>query len=144
MKKTIFTIAMCVSLLFTVSSCSHDDSVSDNSTPPQAESSVNAKFTAQNRTYSATFSKDYVFNSISLNGNSTLTISVSNVGTAAANMNVYGNNGIYSIGTALVPKGGAYYTYNFPVTGMSGNVVVRIGSSVGGGTVSGNLQLSSF
>ncbi len=146
MKKLNFFVGILLVSLSTVS-CSHDDVITEDVVSQKVTSSkpnINARFTAQNRAYSATFQKDYVFNNISLNGNNTLQISVSNTGTAAANMDVFGNNGTFFIGTKLVPNGGAYYTYTFPVTGMSGNVVVKIGSSVAGGTVIGNLQLSSF
>lgn len=144
MKNSNFLIVMCLSALFIVSSCSSDDPIISKNISQNADSSMNARFTAQNKSYSATFSKDYVFNNISLNGNNTLAISVSNTGTTSANMEVMGNNGYYYIATKTIPKGGAYYTYNLPVSGMSGNVVIRIGSTTSTGTVKGNLQLSSF
>lgn len=149
MKKTIFTIAMCVSLLFTVSSCSNDDSVTDEIVPQnlQASSGVAYKFGTQTLSYNTSslgipLVKN--FTSVSVNGNTTLQISVSNTGTVAANVMVYSSVSGGLISLPAIPAGsGAYSTYSYPISGWSGYAKVSV-SPLSSGNVKGNIIVTSF
>ena len=148
MKKTIFTIAMCVSVLFTISSCSHDDVTTNEVAPQNLESSsVLAKFGTQTLPYDASiFGIPVVknFTGVSVSGNSTLQISVSNIGTVPANVSVTSSisGGTYSL--PLIPVGsGAYSTYSYSISGWNGFVKVSV-SPTSVGRVKGNIIVTSF
>ncbi len=85
------------------------------------------------------------FTSVVVNGNTTIQISISNTGTAPANVSIYpsGYEGIITNIPAIPTGSGAYYTYSRSISGWSGYVKVHV-SNLSSGSAKGKIIVTSF
>lgn len=150
MKKSIFSIAMCVSVLLIVSSCSHDDLMSDEVVPQKTESSASGstmKAGIQTKSFSATNGSiglwSQPFTSISLSGNTKIVVTITNTGSGTASATLsstgYFNDFIYipnvSPGTSRV--------YTYTISGWTGSPKVEV-QCYNSGSASGSITVQSF
>jgi hypothetical protein len=160
MKKLNFFLdsVLLLVLLCVVVSCSNNEIFSTNETEimnkvqlqkqKNLESlSIFARFGSQTLSYNtSSFGIPLVrnFTSVSVNGNTTLQISVSNIGSSAANVMVYSSVSGGIIRLPAIPAGsGAYSTYSYPISGWSSYVKVSV-SSLTSGSIRGNIIVTSF
>jgi hypothetical protein len=150
MKKLNFFASVLLVSVLSITSCTHDDVVNEQTNqqtnqqevvPQKISTNLTSKSYVQSLSYNTGNAAYLKFTSVPVTGKSLLQISASNTGSAQADLKITTTNGDLIADTSLPV--GYFGTKNFYFSGYSGTVVILVSTSLANVNINGFVTIAT-